>query len=80
MSICFNIATKYALFMKKIWANICKELYLMKKYEKVKEWLELLNSIEIGHNFKEIIKRQNTYLEPIFSSPEEKSTLISLAV
>lgn len=52
----------------------------MKKYEKVKEWLELLNSIEIGHNFKEIIKRQNTYLEPIFSSPEEKSTLISLAV
>lgn len=52
----------------------------MKRYKKVKEWIELLNSIETGNNFKEIIKRGNPYLEPIFSSPVEKSMVSNLTV
>lgn len=40
--------------MNKNIENICEESDLMKKYEKVKEWIELLSSFKIGHNFKEI--------------------------
>lgn len=46
----------------------------MKKYEKVKECIELLNSFKIGNNFKEIITREHTYLKLlIISSPMEKA-------
>lgn len=43
------------------------------------KWLELLNSIKIGNDIKEIVKRKNAYLESIFSSME-KNTMLSLGV
>lgn len=64
-------------FKIKLW-KIWKELYLRKKYERGKEWIEILDSFKIENNFKDLLKWENTYLESLF--PYMKKILLFLFV